>query len=61
MDCKNLYYYEGYRSYGSNIPQSCQGEYFPGDEPGWRCRITDEECERCKEEKEDKENENNHE
>lgn len=42
--CKHQYYYQGCRSYGDNIPGYAQGAYFPGDEPGERCGITDGPC-----------------
>lgn len=42
--CQYRYEYEGHRSYGPSIPDSCQGCYFPGDEPETRCRLTDSAC-----------------
>ncbi len=42
--CKFQYYHEGCRSYGANIPSSCQGAYFPGDEPGEYCELTGTAC-----------------
>jgi len=42
--CEFLYWDKGYRSFGDNIPGYAQGAYFPGDEPGWRCRLTHEPC-----------------
>ena len=39
--CRHSYYYEGCRTYGSNIPTFAQGAYFPGDEPGVRCKLYD--------------------
>lgn len=42
--CKYLYWDEGHRSFGDNIPGYAQGAYFPGDEPGWRCWLTREPC-----------------
>lgn len=42
--CKYQYEYEGYRSFGDNIPGYAQGAYFPGDEPGMRCKLTGEAC-----------------
>lgn len=44
MSCMNQYEREGYRSFGDNIPTSCQGAYFPGDEPGTACKLTGELC-----------------
>lgn len=43
-DCRHAYWREGFRSYGSNIPDSCQGAYFPGDEPGWFCDLYKDFC-----------------
>ena len=43
--CQHSYYYPGHRTYGDNIPGFAQGAYFPGDEPGERCRLTDDYCE----------------
>ena len=43
-ECPNLYYSKGSRSYGSDIPDNCQGVYFPGDEPGERCKLSGEGC-----------------
>ena len=42
--CEHRYYYQGYRTFGDNIPGYAQGAYFPGDEPGERCRLTGECC-----------------
>lgn len=42
--CINRYYCEGHRSFGDNIPGYAQGAYFPGDEPGHRCRLTGDYC-----------------
>lgn len=42
--CQHSYEYEGYRSFGDNIPGYAQGAYFPGDEPGTRCELTGEAC-----------------
>lgn len=42
--CRHSYYDKGYRSFGSNIPGYAQGCYFPGDEPGNYCRLTNEPC-----------------
>lgn len=38
--CQHSYYYQGYRSYGDNIPGFAQGAYYPGDEPGMRCKLS---------------------
>lgn len=42
--CKHQYEYEGFRSFGDNIPGYAQGAYFPGDEPGTRCKLTGKSC-----------------
>ena len=42
--CQHSYYHPGHRTYGDNIPGYAQGAYFPGDEPGERCRLTDDYC-----------------
>lgn len=42
--CKYRYFSNGYRSFGSNIPGFALGAYFPGDEPGERCRLTGDFC-----------------
>lgn len=44
MTCIYQYEYKGYRSFGSHIPPSCQGAYFPGDEPGIYCKLTQDRC-----------------
>lgn len=43
--CQHSYEYDGFRTYGSNIPCCAQGAYFPGDEPGTRCTLTGDYCE----------------
>ena len=43
--CPHEYEYAGHRTYGDNIPGFAQGAYFPGDEPGTRCKLTGEGCE----------------
>jgi len=43
--CEHLgEYYQGYRSYGGDVPGYAQGCYYPGDEPGYRCDLTGERC-----------------
>ena len=42
--CQHSYEYSGHRSYGDNIPGYAQGAYFPGDEPGTRCRLSGDAC-----------------
>ena len=44
IKCKHRYFFEGYRTYGNNIPYYAQGSYFPGDEPGWLCKLEGFEC-----------------
>ena len=38
--CEHRYYYQGHRTFGDNIPGYAQGAYFPGDEPGIRCKLS---------------------
>ena len=43
--CEHLdEYSRGYRSFGGDVPGYCQGAYYHGDEPGYRCTITGELC-----------------
>jgi hypothetical protein len=42
--CQDKYDHPGHRSYGDNLPGYAQGAFFPGDEPGTRCRQTGEAC-----------------
>ncbi len=42
--CRHQYNYAGHLSHGDNLPGYAQGEYFPGDEPGLRCRLTEGPC-----------------
>ena len=42
--CPHLSFHTGRRSFGPNIPDFAQGDYFPGDRPGPRCDITGEAC-----------------
>lgn len=42
--CRHAYEYPGHRTCGDNIPGYAQGAYFPGDEPGTRCKLTGEAC-----------------
>ena len=42
--CEHSYEYKGYRSFGADVPDLMQGCFYPGDEPGLRCRLTDEPC-----------------
>lgn len=44
MSCSHCYYREGHRSYGANVPGFAQDAYFPGDEAGYYCHLTDEPC-----------------
>lgn len=44
-ECHHCYYFHGYRiGKDHNMPQSCWLSYLPGDEPGYRCDLTDESC-----------------
>lgn len=42
--CPHRSFRAGRRSFGPNIPESAQGEYFPGDEPGARCELSGDIC-----------------
>lgn len=42
--CRHAYEHPGERTSGANIPGYAQGAYFPGDEPGTRCKLTGEAC-----------------
>lgn len=42
--CKHAYGVPAYRSYGSNLPDNCQGCVFPGDEAHVNCELTKDEC-----------------
>ena len=43
--CQHLGEYSaGFRSWGGDVPGYAQGCYYPGDEPGYRCKLTDEIC-----------------
>ena len=45
-DCNESYISKGHKiGNDPGMPCSCWGAYLPGDEPGLRCRITDELCE----------------
>lgn len=43
--CRHAYGVPECRSYGSNIPDNCQGCVFPGDEAHVNCDITHDVCE----------------
>lgn len=47
--CEHSYEYQGYRTYGGDIPARAYGAYFPGDESGMRCKLYDycEDCDNC--------------
>ncbi len=57
--CRHCYHYPGHRTWGGDIPGYAQGAYFPGDEPGERCRLTDDYCdqETCPEREREEEQE----
>lgn len=41
--CKHYYYSRGFRqTRASNVPPMMWGCYYPGDEPGYRCKLHDE-------------------
>ena len=42
--CPHREWSAGRRSFGPDIPESAQGEHFPGDEPGARCELSGEIC-----------------
>ena len=42
--CPHRYYSPGYASYGGDIPPRAEGAYFPGDDAGFRCKLTLELC-----------------
>ena len=43
--CQHLSdYAPGSKSWGDDVPGYAQGCFYPGDEPGCRCRITGELC-----------------
>lgn len=42
--CSQMFYHEGHKTYSAYVPDNCQGAYFPGDEPGYRCRATNSSC-----------------
>lgn len=43
-DCPHSKFHKGYRSWGDNIPMGAWGAYFPGDEPHYSCRLTQDNC-----------------
>ena len=43
--CQHSYWYEGFKQRGADLPGYAIGTYFPGDEPGMRCKIGDYCCE----------------
>ena len=46
--CKHSKWSSGYPCRGDGYPDFMQGQYLPGDEPGWICEKTDDFC--CSEE-----------
>lgn len=44
MFCKFAEFHKGYRTISHNVPGYAQGAYFPGDEPGYRCTLSGENC-----------------
>lgn len=47
MSCMFAEYKEGYRTFSDNVPGYAQGAYFPGDEPGFYCKLSGEYCNVC--------------
>lgn len=44
-DCPNLYYSKGHKiGCDPGYPEMAWGSYLPGDEPGYRCKLSDESC-----------------
>ncbi len=43
--CEHSYWYKGCRQTGDDLPGYAMDAYFPGDEPGMRCKIGDYCCE----------------
>lgn len=37
-------YCKGYRTFSDRVPGYAQGAYFPGDEPGYLCKLSGELC-----------------
>lgn len=44
-DCPYARELRGRRTYSAYVPDSCQGCYFPGDEPGLKCSHSGQRCE----------------
>lgn len=44
MGCINQKWQKGARTYGDDIPSYAQGAYFPGDEPGYVCKLSGYHC-----------------
>lgn len=42
--CQFSYWHEGHKTWSQYVPTSCQGCYFPGDEPGIYCAISGGAC-----------------
>jgi len=44
-ECQFQRYYKGWRQPRDNgVPESMWGRYYPGDEPGYKCRMSGDEC-----------------
>ena len=44
-NCPQRRHHPEHRTYGPNIPEYMQGMVVPGDEAGYRCRISGDLCE----------------
>lgn len=44
MSCLHQYGYSGNKINSAYMPASCQGAYYPGEEPGTYCDLTDSPC-----------------
>lgn len=42
--CRHSYHSKGHKTFSANVPLSAQGCYFPGDEPGLKCKHNYETC-----------------
>ena len=42
--CKYQKYSKGFKCYGDDYPAMMQGQYLPGDEPGYHCKLNDDFC-----------------
>lgn len=42
--CEHQRYSKGHKCYGNEYPAMMQGQYLPGDEPGFYCRELNDHC-----------------